>query len=40
MSFQSMTVQQMLEAHFKIVKQELDKQKQELSIFQQKKPQL
>ena len=31
-----MTVQQLLEAHMKIVKQELDRQKQELSIFQQK----
>ena len=32
--FQGLTVQQLLEAHFKVIKQELDRQKQELSIFQ------
>ena len=32
--FQGLTVQQLLEAHFKIVKQELDRQRQEHSMFQ------
>jgi hypothetical protein len=32
--FQGMTVQQLLEAHMKIVKQELDRQRQEQSVFQ------
>ena len=29
-----MTVQQMLEAHFQIVKQELEKQRKEMNMFQ------
>ena len=32
--FQGMTVQQLLEAHLKLVKQELDRQRQEHSMFQ------
>ena len=34
--FQGMTVQQLLKAHFKIVKQELDRQSQEHTMFQWK----